>query len=239
MSTYQNFVSQLPLIEERLGYVFQDKTHLIQAFVHRSFFNEHKKEVTASNERMEFLGDSILGLLIAEFLYARLPEEEEGTLSHLRANFVEAGMCAQFVKKLLVEEFVLLGRGELINKGGSKGSIQADLFEALLAAIYLDGGMEAAKTFFWSHFKEEAEACLNTPMRNWKAELQDYFQKMRQKPPTYRVLQEVGPDHNKQFSVGVFFEAEMLGQGTGSSKKEGEQAAAQEALLRLQGEKNG
>ena len=236
---YQKLLEEIPLIEERIGYVFKDKKNLAQAFIHRSFFNENRNVAAQHNERLEFLGDSVLGLLISEYLYAYFPEEPEGQLSHLRANLVEAAMCAQLIKKINVIEFILLGKGEKMNAGRSKESIQADLFEAVLAAIYLDGGMDTARTFYWSHFTEEITACLKDPFHNWKAELQDYFQKTYQKLPLYKVLSEVGPDHSKKFELGVFLEERLLGKGEGLSKKVAEQLAAKEALKTLEEEKNG
>ena|SRR3990167_4934301 len=230
MNPYQKILFQIPDLEERLGYVFQKKELLALAFVHRSFFNENRKEVSSYNERLEFLGDSILGLLISEYLYARFPEEPEGQLSHLKANLIEATMCAKLIKKLGLTESILLGKGELINKGQQKESIQADLFEALLGAIYLDGGLESAKIFFWKHFQEEVELSLRHPLPNWKAEIQDHFQKNHQKLPVYNLLSEHGPDHHKVFEIGVFFEGELLGRGLGHSKKEAEQLAAREAI---------
>lgn len=236
---YQKLLEQTSIIENRIGYVFQDKKILAQAFIHRSFFNENRNVDSKHNERLEFLGDSVLGLLISEYLYAYFPEEPEGQLSHLRANLVEATMCAQLVKKIDIIEFILLGKGEKMNSGRSKESIQADLFEAVLAAIYLDGGMDAAKTFYWSHFTEEITSCLKDPFRNWKAELQDHFQKNYQKLPVYKVLSEQGPDHSKRFELGVYLEERFLGKGEGLSKKEAEQLAAKEALKILEEEKNG
>ena len=239
MSSYQKLLEETDLIEQRIGYVFKNKHLLALAFIHRSFYNEHRSEVLEHNERLEFLGDAVLNILISEYLYVEFPAFSEGHLSHVRAYLVEAGMCAKFLQKLSLSEFVLLGRGETINEGRNKESIRADLFEALLAALFLDGGIETVKTFFWSHFSKEVEGYLKEPSRNWKAELQDYSQKKHQKPPTYKVLGEQGPDHSKLFHVAVYLEEVELGHGIGSSKKEAEQEAAKEALGRLEREKNG
>ncbi len=239
MNPYQKLLEQIHRIESRMGYVFKNKEILALAFVHRSFFNENRKEVLEHNERLEFLGDSILGLLISEYLYAQFPEEAEGRLSHLKSSLVEAAMCAKFVKKVSLVEFILLGKGEGRNDGKGKESIQADLFEALLAAIYLDGGLDAVKLFFWSHFTPEIESFLKNPLRNWKADLQDFFQKNHQKLPSYRLLSEQGPEHNKTFEIGVFLDEKLLGKGIGPSKKEAEQFAAQEALLLIEEKKDG
>ncbi|MBP7074798.1 MAG: ribonuclease III [Rhabdochlamydiaceae bacterium] len=226
----KDLMAHLSAVESRLGYTFQNKKLLKQAFTHRSYFNEHRGEVEEHNERLEFLGDSILGLLVSDYLYHHLPSQAEGELSRLRAHLVEAGCCARLLQKLDLGEFVQLGRGERMNEGRGRETILADLFEALLGAVYLDGGMEEAKKFFWGHFKDEIEKILAHPARNWKAELQDYSQKKYQRPPLYKVLREEGPDHSKMFVIGAYLDDQEIGQGTGSSKKEAEQSAAQNAI---------
>lgn len=231
MHTIQSLAQHLPQIEKQIGYVFKDKKNLVLAFVHRSYYNEHRDVLEQHNERLEFLGDSVLGILISDYLYHQLPTESEGQLSHLRAQIVEAGTCAAFLQKLAIGDFVLLGKGERLNEGKGRETIFADLFEAIVGAIYLDGGMEQAKQFLFFHFRHEIEKTLSQPQRNWKAELQDYCQKKYQKPPTYKVVRETGPDHNKVFRVVALIGEEEVGQGEGSSKKQAEQAAAENALI--------
>jgi ribonuclease III len=233
MNPVEKLLAQAPLIEERINYIFSDKNLLKLAFVHRSFFNEHRDIVQEHNERLEFLGDSVLGLIVSDYLYAKLPIETEGHLSHLRSQIVEAGSCVQLLQKLNIAEFVLLGRGESMNDGRGRETILADLFEALIGAIYLDGGVEEVKIFFFRHFEHEMQAHLRMPVRNWKAELQDYSQKKYQKPPTYKVVKETGPDHSKIFHVMALIDEQELGEGVGSSKKEAAQAAAENALRKL------
>lgn len=228
--------SHLSEVEDRLGYFFKQKRLLAQAFVHRSFYNEHRDRVEEHNERLEFLGDSVLGLLISDYLYHHLPLQAEGELSRLRAHLVEAGSCAKFLMNLGVAPFVLLGKGERMNEGRGRETILADLFEALIGAIYLDGGIGEAKRIFWNHFELEIRTILEHPARNWKAELQDLSQKKYQKPPQYRVASETGPDHNKVFLISVFVDDKEIGRGSGSSKKEAEQSAAQNALSPLSNE---
>ena len=210
---------QLPSIEEKLGLIFRDKEFLILAFIHRSFVNEHRNQIDRHNERLEFLGDSVLGLVVAELLYRRLPSYPEGQLSQLRSRLVDAPSCARFLQKLSLAEYILLGRGEQISEGRTKSSILADVFEALVGAIYLDAGISVARSFFLAHFEAEVEETIGTPARNYKAELQDYSQKRFQKTPTYRVIQESGPDHAKKFSVEVLLDEQKMGEGSGSSKK--------------------
>lgn len=229
----KDLIPHLSEAEDRLGYHFKNKQLLAQAFIHRSYYNEHRDHIHEHNERLEFLGDSILGLLISDYLYLHLPTETEGELSRLRAHLVEASSCAKYLSKLGLAPFVLLGRGERMNEGRGRETILADLFEALIGAIYLDGGMAEAKRLFWLHFEQEIQNILAHPARNWKAELQDYSQKKYQKPPVYKVISETGPDHSKVFLVAAVLDNAEVGQGTGSSKKEAEQAAAQDALGKL------
>jgi ribonuclease-3 len=239
MNPVKDLLDRVPAIEEKLHYVFSDKKLLVLPFIHRSFFNEHRGLVEENNERLEFLGDSVLGLIISDYLYTHLPHEPEGRLSHLRAHIVEAGSCAQLLSRLDIAQYVLLGRGERMNDGRGRETILADLFEALIGAIYLDGGIEAAKQFFFHHFFTALGEHLKTPLRNWKAELQDYSQKKHQKPPTYRITREFGPDHSKVFHITASIEGVIIGEGIGSSKKEAEQAAAEDALNNLRGVQNG
>jgi len=224
---------KIPEIEEKLGYSFKEKSHLILAFVHRSFFNENKSYGVQTNERLEFLGDSVLGLIISDYLYAHFPNDEEGHLSHLRSQLVEAGSCASLLLQLNVAPFILLGRGEKMNDGRGRETILADLFEAIMGAIYLDGGIEAARTFFFTHFSQKIHSVSSAPGRNWKADLQDFSQKKYQKPPLYKIIKESGPDHSKLFEVAVFVGEKEEGLGQGSSKKQAEQAAAQDAISKL------
>lgn len=233
MNTIKQLFQNISLIEERLGYTFKNKELLVLAFVHRSFFNENRDQVTEHNERLEFLGDSVLGLLISNYLYEQLPTEAEGQLSYLRSRIVDAGSCAQYIQKLNVGEFVLLGRGEKMNDGKGRDTILADLFEALIGAIYLDGKMDAALSFFNQKISGQLELLIKQPGRNWKAEFQDFCQKKYQKPPTYKVVEESGPDHNKVFVVAALMGDQEYGKGEGSSKKQAEQAAAEDALGRL------
>jgi ribonuclease-3 len=233
MNPIEELITRIPTIEEKIKYTFKNKQLLVLSFVHRSFFNEHRDLVQQHNERLEFLGDSVLGLMISAYLYAQLPMEPEGFLSHLRSHIVEASSCAELLNQLGIAHYVLLGRGERMNDGRGRETILADLFEALIGAIYLDAGIESTKKFFFSHFTAKIEEHLRKPLRNWKAELQDYSQKKYQRPPAYKILKESGPDHSKMFHVIAYIDDVETGEGTGSSKKEAEQAAAEDALKKL------
>ncbi len=222
-------------IEKKIGYTFKNKNLLTLAFVHRSYINENQ-DTDTHNERLEFLGDSILGLLIAEYLYRYLPNTPEGELSYLRSRLVEASSCVAYVQKLDLEQYLLLGKGEKMNDGRGRESILADLFESVMGAVYLDGGIEAANRFLFKNFSKEIEQILKTPVRNWKAQLQDYCQKKYRQPPVYKVVSESGPDHSKTFTISVIINGEEMGFGEGASKKEAQQASAQNALSKIQDE---
>lgn len=233
MNPLEALLEQVPVIEEKLNYAFSNKNLLALAFVHRSFFNENKILINENNERLEFLGDSVLGLLISDYLYHHFPEEAEGKLSHLRSCLVEASCCSAFLNQLDVSKYILLGRGEQLNDGRGRDTILADLFEALIGAIYLDGGIEAIKQFFLDHYALHVTTHLERPLCNFKAQLQDYSQKKHQRPPVYRIVKEMGPDHKKMFQIKVSVGDIDVGEGVGASKKEAEQIAAEKALSAL------
>lgn len=222
----------LGTIESLIGYTFRDKELLIVAFVHRSYVNENRL-ATQHNERMEFLGDSVLGLLIAHHLFLSMPNVPEGELSFLRSRLVEAGSCMRYVQQLNLDRFLLLGKGERMNDGRGRESILADLFEAIIGAVYLDGGLDAAGAFLFGKLHTSLDGILKMPLQNWKALLQDYCQKKYQAPPVYQVISETGPDHSKYFEIGVVVNGVQTGRGSGASKKEAQQAAAKDAIERL------
>jgi ribonuclease-3 len=228
-----DLLKKIPEIEEKLAYSFENQKLLTLAFVHRSYFNENRSVVEEHNERLEFLGDSVLGLLVSDYLYQQLPMQPEGELSQLRAHLVEATTCAKFLQMLDLSEYVLLGKGERDNVGRGRETILADLFEAIIGAIYIDSDLKTVAKFFWHHFGDEIAELVKEPFHNWKAELQDYSQKKYQKPPIYKVEKEIGPDHSKQFHVVACLADQEVGWGVGASKKEAEQAAAEDALKRI------
>lgn len=232
MNQLEHLIYHAASIESKLGYRFKDRSLLALAFVHRSFINENR-DIKQHNERLEFLGDSVLGMLMADYLYRYFPSTPEGQLSYLRSRLVEAISCVGYIQSLGIAQYILLGKGEQMNDGRGRESILADLFEAIIGAIYLDGGIEAAKKFLFENFNDKIEEILKTPIRNWKALLQDYCQKKHQQTPIYQVLQESGPDHSKIFQISVLINKQELGRGGGASKKEAQQAAAADALSRF------
>jgi ribonuclease-3 len=235
MKTIQKVRKDLPIIEEKLGYHFNDPELLILAFIHRSYINEDK-QVTQHNERLEFLGDSILGLLVAEYLYRFLPDTSEGDLSTMRSRLVEASSCMIYAQQLELQNFILMGKGERMNDGKGRESITADLLEAIIGAIYLDGGLESARKFLFEKCGEQMNAILKTPLRNWKALLQDFSQRKFQSPPDYKLISESGPDHSKEFLIAVEINGVEYGRGSGHSKKEAQQSAAEAALKTIEAE---
>jgi ribonuclease III len=235
MNTIDHLLKEIPAIEGQLHYKFHDSSLLVLAFIHRSYINEHR-EVLQHNERLEFIGDSILGLLTAEYLYKNFPNNPEGDLSYYRSRLVDATACISYLQKMDIAKHILLGKGERMNDGRGRESILADLFEAIIGAIYLDGGLEAARHFIFNNFSQEIKATLETPLSNWKAILQDYCQKKYQQPPIYKVLDESGPDHSKSFIIAVMISDKEYGRGSGASKKEAQQSAAAEALKQIEKE---
>ena len=231
MNTYAHLQKSLPSIENHLNYRFKDKSLLCLAFIHSSFVNESRNFIKC-NERLEFLGDAILGLIVSDFLYSRFPHYLEGKLSYIRACLVDTSACAFYLQKIDLESFLLMGKGEARNAGKGRSTTLANLFEAIIGAIYIDGGIEEAKSFIFGHFKEEMLHIIENPLRNWKAELQDFCQKNYQKVPEYVVVEERGPEHLKTFFVEVKLEGKKLGMGQGMSKKEAEQRAAKEAIYK-------
>ncbi len=234
MFAFKKLENALPLIENKICYQFKDKQLLMRAFVHSSFVNEHQNIRAKDNERLEFLGDAVLALLVSLFLYQKFPNHSEGELSYLRSRIVEAATCALYIEKMGLESFILMGRGESMSRGKRRNTISADLFEAIIGAIYLDGGIEKAERFFFTHFESIVLEILKNPMRNWKADLQEYCQKNHKIPPTYEIVDEKGPDHNKTFYVVVRLDSQILGKGMGPSKKEAEQMGAEQAMRVLE-----
>lgn len=243
--SYEELLERVPHIERALGYGFHNKKLLIEAFIHGSFLNEQKPKLNlksneasplASNERLEFLGDAILSALVSHFLFKHFKDKDEGELSHLRSQIVDMATCAQNVTMLGIENSLLMGRGQRLEP--SLISQQADLFEAILGAVYLDGGWQSAEKFFFDHFQHIVEKRCENPERNWKGELQDFTQRTRRLSPSYEVLSQEGPDHTKIFEVGVFLGKELLATGLGNSKKAAQSEAAKSALQKLESDAN-
>ncbi|MBI3994693.1 MAG: ribonuclease III [Nitrospirae bacterium] len=221
-----------------LGYAFQKPDLLREALTHKSYLNEmrasEKDRAAQDNERLEFLGDAVLDLAISEHLIAIYPLSTEGDLSKMKARIVSEVTLARVAKRLSVGEFLLLGRGEERTRGREKPSLLADALEAVIAAVYLDGGFEAARKAILKIFEDEIHRLDRPPEDiDYKTELQECCQREFNVLPAYRVLRESGPDHQKLFEVKLTIKEEVYGIGRGRSKKEAEQQAAKQAIEKL------
>ncbi len=214
--------------EKKIGYKFKDKQLITTALTHSSYANERK---TVDNERLEFLGDSVLGFITAEYLFKKLKKNHEGTLTKLRASLVCEQSLFDIAKKIDLSSFVLLGHGEERSNGRERPSVISDAFEAVLAAIYLDAGLETAREWLLNLMKDAFDDALTgNRNRDFKTELQEYVQKGKLGRIVYHVVKEMGPDHNKSFEVEALLDGERIGMAVGMSKKEAEQSAARCAL---------
>lgn len=218
-------------LEEKIGYDFRDIQLLFESLTHSSYANENKKKSIAHNERLEFLGDAVLSIVISEYLYNKLHTFQEGELTKIRASIVCEPSLANCSKKLNIGKYILLGKGEEVTGGRERVSILADTFEALIGAIYLDGGLGQAQKFILKSLKDTIEDAISGRVyQDYKTHLQEYIQSENSERILYEVIHEEGPDHNKIFHVHVRVGDKILGTGIGKSKKEAEQSAAKEAL---------
>ncbi|MBR5271741.1 MAG: ribonuclease III [Clostridia bacterium] len=215
-------------IENNIGYTFKEKSLLSNALTHSSYANEKR---IASNERLEFLGDSVLGVVISEYIYKRLNGINEGDLSKLRASIVCETSLFKAAKRIGLDEALRLGNGEEQTGGRKRPSIVSDAFEAVIAAIYLDDGLETAREWVLSHTETDIEEAISGKRNNdYKTTLQEKIQKSHIGEVSYELIRESGLDHNKTFVMGVYVNDEKLGEGEGQSKKEAQQQAAKYAL---------
>lgn len=214
-------------LQEKLGYTFNDEAVLIRALSHSSYVNENHS-AGDSNERLEFLGDSVLGLITAENFFKNYKKLPEGELTKLRAATVCEKSLAGFARQLELGKYLFLGKGEILTGGRERPSIQADAFEAIIAAIYLDGGMEAARNFVLKYIEEAIRQ--QQSIRDYKTMLQEVVQRNPGEIIEYVLTGETGPDHDKRFEVEVHLNSNVIGRGIGKSKKKAEQEAAREAL---------
>ena len=224
----------LSKLEEIISYKFKNKNLLKEALTHRSYLNENPSCGVSHNERLEFLGDAVLELAVTEELFNRYPDHSEGELTPIRSALVNFQMLAQIASSLDLGEFILLSRGETKDMGRAREVILANGLEALLGAMYLDGNYETVKVFVnrfvLSHLEEVMRKGL---YRDAKSLLQEKIQEQLKLTPTYKVLKETGPDHEKIFTVGVYFGDNLIAEGNGPSKQEAEVEAAKAALEQL------
>ena len=225
-------------LEEAIGYRFKDITLLQNALTHSSYANERWHDSLKSNERLEFLGDSLLGMVVAAYLYMAFPDRPEGELTRMRADMVCEQALAKIALQISLGEHLLLGNGEEQGGGRTRASILADAVESVIAACFLDGGMEAARNFINTFVLEDVPV---RKLRNadYKTALQELVQQKRNQVLTYTMVGESGPDHDKRFEVELTLNGQVVGHGIGSSKKRAEQDAARNAMEALYPEKLG
>ena len=219
-------------LEERLGYTFRDRKRLEGALYHSSYANENRGRSCESNERLEFLGDSVLGLVVADALYRRFPDMPEGRMTRMRAQLVCEESLHHVASELGLGEYMRLGRGEEHTGGRSRTSILADAVEALIAAMYLDGGMDVASRFITEHILSALDGGY-VASGDSKTELQELVQRRSNQTLQYELVSASGPDHAKVFTSRVLLNGQPIGKGQGHSKKEAEQAAAHAGLTTL------
>jgi ribonuclease-3 len=221
-------------LEKQLGIVFEDKDLLQMAFVHRSFVNEHKQEQYKDNERLEFLGDAVLELIITEYLYKKYETAEEGELTNIRSALVRKENLAQVAQQLHLGKYLRLSRGEEQSGGREKDYLLANTFEALLGCLFLDRGLKICESFVHKHIIPTIKTILQKKLYiDAKSAFQEYTQDQLHITPIYKVLEDKGPDHDKTFIMGVFLNEKLIAKGKGSSKRKAEEQAAYKALQKI------
>ncbi len=220
-------------LEKKIGVEFEDKNLLVQAFCHRSYLNENPDFNLGQNERLEFLGDAVLELVVTNYLYLQYPENSEGELTTWRAALVNTKEIADTAEKLQFQDFLLLSKGENRENGRARLCILANTFEAFIGALYLDRGYHIVEEFIKKNLIVKLPRIIELELyRDPKSELQERTQEEAGVTPSYNVLEESGPDHQKYFKIGVFLNNMLVGEGKGWSKKEAEEEAAKEALTK-------
>lgn len=222
---------EFSVFERHIGVTFKDKALLAKAFTHRSYVNEHRGEAVDHNERLEFLGDAVLELVVTRFLFDAFPDKTEGDLTAYRAALVNTGTLAHVAHDLGMNEYLLLSRGESKDIGRARQYILANAFEAVVGAVYLDQGYDTAHDFIATNIFPLTENIIEKRLwQDSKSNFQEQAQEHVSITPSYQILEEKGPDHDKHFIVGVFLNKELVAQGEGKSKQEAEQVAAKNGL---------
>ncbi len=228
-------IDLLATLESAIDYRFADRSILAEALTHRSFVNESGGTWVKDNQRFEFFGDAVIDFLLSRMLLERFPRSREGELTKIRASLVDEASLASLAERIGLGACLRLGRGEEKSGGREKRSLLADAYEALMAAVYLDGGIEPVQRLVEAHFARlmaDREALFGGT--DYKTEFQEMAHALRGAAPRYVLRKVTGPDHERTFTVALFIGDELMGEGTGRSKKEAEQAAAREGLVRLE-----
>lgn len=224
MNTYGNLI-------KKIGVKFEDESLLDKAFIHRSYLNEHRKEGIESNERLEFLGDAVLELIATRYLFNKHPNKAEGELTNLRSALVQGRHLAEVSKELHLGKYLYLSNGEENSGGREKNYILANALEAVIGAIYLDQGFEKSSEFVNQFILSRLDEIIEKNLfADPKSTLQEFVQEKFETTPTYNILSEEGPDHEKEFEAGVYIDEKLISSGKGSSKQKAESVAAENAL---------
>lgn len=227
----------LGVVQTALAYTFRHPAFLEEALTHRSFVNEVKRKDERDNERLEFLGDAVLSVIVSDYLITTFPQETEGQLSKKKAKLVSETSLARAARTLQLGHYLRLGRGEERTNGREKNSLLADAMEAVIAAVYLDGGLTAAQDFthlaLAQAYRDLKDGVDVDVLEDFKTRYQEWCQKERDVLPRYLTVSESGPDHQKTFEVHVLLKTDIVGMGVGRTKKEAEQRAAQQALAQI------
>ncbi|WP_026074002.1 ribonuclease III [Acetivibrio cellulolyticus] len=234
MVNRDSLMHNIESFEKIIKYEFKDKDNLVLALTHSSYANEYKSEKLISNERLEFLGDSVLSVVISENIYKNYSHLSEGEMTKFRANVVCEASLENCANNLSIGQYLLLGKGEEITGGRTRTSILSDAMEALIGAIYLDGGLESAKSFVLSQMEKFIDDSIKGEIfMDYKTQLQEIIQKNNDQKVTYEIIDEKGPDHSKIFVSQVKLDDKVIGVGEGRTKKEAEQMAAKTSLKKI------
>lgn len=224
---------KLEELEKKIGYNFNDRELMLRALTHSSYANE-KKKLRENNERLEFLGDAVLEMIASSCIFQENPQMQEGEMTKLRASLVCEPTLASCAREFELDKFLLLGKGEEVTGGRERDSVVSDAFEALIGAVYLDGGLDAARNLVVRFIMTDMES--KKLFYDSKTILQEIVQKKYKEPLRYVLIEENGPDHNKTFTTAAMLSGEEIGRGSGRTKKASEQKAAYEAILKMKGE---
>ena len=221
-------------IEDKIGLEFKNKNLLKTAFIHRSYLNEHPKEKLGHNERLEFLGDSVLGFIVSDYLFEKFPKHPEGDLTNFRSSIVNAKILSVVARELDLGQYLFLSRGEEATGGRDRQYLLANTYESLLGSIYLDSGTEASTKFIHKTLLPHLKTIIEKKLyKDYKSQLQEIAQAKFNITPNYNIISEKGPDHTKTFETGAYLHKKLLAKGAGKSKQDAEQEAAKLALEKL------
>lgn len=221
-------------VEKKIGFKFSDENLLRTAFIHRSYLNEHPTETLSHNERLEFLGDSVLGFIVSDYIFEKFPKHPEGDLTNFRSSIVNAKILSVVARELDLGQYLFLSRGEEATGGRDRQYLLANTYESLLGAIYLDSGVEASSKFIHKTLLPHLKSIIENKLyKDHKSQLQEIAQAKFNITPKYNIISETGPDHTKTFETGAYLQKKLLAKGKGKSKQDAEQAAAKLALEKL------